>query len=184
MRVWPGRPYPLGAAWDGAGVNFAVFSENATAVELCLFDGPHGRERRVPLRETPWLANLELDIAFLAHAGVLAAQQARRLTAVARERAPAEVWIGYDCILETSRPHLITICDHAIVSLRATLIADRALSWIGGATSSGRSIPAAFLSRTSLTGWIGVGSPTAQWSSSPIRPAPTFSRRLRRQCRL
>ena len=33
------------------------------------------------------------------------------------------VWIGYDCILETSRPHLITIGDHAIVSLRATLIA-------------------------------------------------------------
>ncbi len=29
MRVWPGRPYPLGATWDGAGVNFALFSENA-----------------------------------------------------------------------------------------------------------------------------------------------------------
>ena len=40
MRTWPGRPYPLGAAWDGEGVNFAIFSENATAVELCLFDGP------------------------------------------------------------------------------------------------------------------------------------------------
>ncbi|HEU5115920.1 MAG TPA: hypothetical protein VFT74_04520, partial [Isosphaeraceae bacterium] len=38
MRVWPGRPYPLGASWDGAGVNFALFSENATKVELCLFD--------------------------------------------------------------------------------------------------------------------------------------------------
>ncbi len=37
MRVWPGRPYPLGATWDGAGVNFAIFSENATRVELCLF---------------------------------------------------------------------------------------------------------------------------------------------------
>ena len=34
----PGRPYPLGATWDGAGVNFALFSEHATAVELCLFD--------------------------------------------------------------------------------------------------------------------------------------------------
>ncbi len=40
MRVWPGRPYPLGATWDGEGANFALFSENATAVELCLFDGP------------------------------------------------------------------------------------------------------------------------------------------------
>ena len=40
MRVWPGRPYPLGATWNGAGANFALFSEHATKVELCLFDGP------------------------------------------------------------------------------------------------------------------------------------------------
>src|SRR5208282_431272 len=38
MRVWPGRPFPLGATWDGAGVNFALFSEHAAKVELCLFD--------------------------------------------------------------------------------------------------------------------------------------------------
>src|SRR5437762_12770062 len=38
MRLWPGRPHPLGATWDGAGVNFALFSEHATKVELCLFD--------------------------------------------------------------------------------------------------------------------------------------------------
>jgi isoamylase len=52
-RLWPGRPYPLGAAWDGAGVNFALFSEHATAVELCLFDGPNsGRAReQIVLRE-------------------------------------------------------------------------------------------------------------------------------------
>ncbi|HSF66562.1 MAG TPA: glycogen debranching protein GlgX [Nitrospiraceae bacterium] len=37
MKVWPGHPYPLGATWDGEGVNFSLFSENATAVELCLF---------------------------------------------------------------------------------------------------------------------------------------------------
>ncbi len=36
--IWPGKPYPLGASWDGQGVNFALFSENATRVELCLFD--------------------------------------------------------------------------------------------------------------------------------------------------
>jgi isoamylase len=40
MRVQPGRPYPLGATWDGLGVNFAIFSENADKVELCLFDSP------------------------------------------------------------------------------------------------------------------------------------------------
>jgi glycogen operon protein len=36
--VWPGRPYPLGATWDGAGVNFAIYSEYASKVELCLFN--------------------------------------------------------------------------------------------------------------------------------------------------
>jgi len=42
VAVWPGKPYPLGSTWDGEGVNFAVFSENADKVELCLFD-PKGR---------------------------------------------------------------------------------------------------------------------------------------------
>ena len=53
MRVWPGQPYPLGATWDGSGVNFALFSENATAVELCLFAGEQdGVEReKIWLRE-------------------------------------------------------------------------------------------------------------------------------------
>ncbi len=53
MRVWTGHPYPLGATWDGVGVNFALFSEHATAVELCLFDSPYaGRESiRIPLVE-------------------------------------------------------------------------------------------------------------------------------------
>jgi isoamylase len=37
--VWPGRPYPLGARWDGHGTNFSLFSEHAERVELCLFDG-------------------------------------------------------------------------------------------------------------------------------------------------
>jgi isoamylase len=38
MRVWPGKSYPLGATWDGKGVNFALFSEHASKIELCLFD--------------------------------------------------------------------------------------------------------------------------------------------------
>src|SRR5947207_12186586 len=37
-RIWPGLPYPLGASWDGNGVNFALFSAHAEKVELCLFD--------------------------------------------------------------------------------------------------------------------------------------------------
>jgi isoamylase len=40
MRVWPGSPHPLGSTWDGEGVNFAVFSEHATSVDLCLFGDP------------------------------------------------------------------------------------------------------------------------------------------------
>src|ERR1700694_3463910 len=53
MRVWPGRPYPLGATWDGAGVNFAIFSEHAAKVELCLFDDAAATKEshRIPLPE-------------------------------------------------------------------------------------------------------------------------------------
>ncbi|HEY9597123.1 MAG TPA: hypothetical protein V6D33_05585, partial [Cyanophyceae cyanobacterium] len=38
LALWPGRVYPLGATWDGKGTNFALYSENATGVELCFFD--------------------------------------------------------------------------------------------------------------------------------------------------
>jgi len=50
--VWPGKPHPPGATWDGEGVNFALFSEHAQKVELCVFDD-HGRRelQRVELRE-------------------------------------------------------------------------------------------------------------------------------------
>jgi isoamylase len=44
MRTWPGRPYPLGATWDGRGVNFALYSENSTKVELCLFDSANDKK--------------------------------------------------------------------------------------------------------------------------------------------
>jgi len=48
--AWPGVSHPLGATYDGVGTNFAVFSEAADLVELCLFDD-QGAETRVPLRE-------------------------------------------------------------------------------------------------------------------------------------
>ena len=52
MKLWPGKPYPLGATWDGAGVNFSLFSENATKVELCLFDrNDDRRETRIAMTE-------------------------------------------------------------------------------------------------------------------------------------
>ncbi len=50
MKVWPGKPYPQGATWDGSGVNFAIFSENATGVELCFFDS-EGNETSIPVTE-------------------------------------------------------------------------------------------------------------------------------------
>jgi glycogen operon protein len=52
-RVWPGRAYPLGATWDGKGVNFAVYAEHATKVELCLFDSVDAEKEslRIPMPE-------------------------------------------------------------------------------------------------------------------------------------
>ena len=52
-RVWPGRPYPLGATWDGRSVNFAIYSENATRVELCLYDNAESttESRKIDLPE-------------------------------------------------------------------------------------------------------------------------------------
>ena len=52
LRVEPGQPHPLGATWDGGGVNFALFSANAKKVELCLFDPSGKRETdRIALPE-------------------------------------------------------------------------------------------------------------------------------------
>ncbi|HXE79762.1 MAG TPA: alpha-amylase family glycosyl hydrolase, partial [Vicinamibacterales bacterium] len=53
LRVWPGQPYPLGATWNGLGVNFALYSEHATKVELCLFDSVDAKHEsaRVTLPE-------------------------------------------------------------------------------------------------------------------------------------
>jgi glycogen operon protein len=50
IDIWPGHPFPLGPAWDGAGTNFSLFSENAERVELCFFDEANS-ETRVELTE-------------------------------------------------------------------------------------------------------------------------------------
>ncbi|WP_326827008.1 glycogen debranching protein GlgX [Streptosporangium sp. NBC_01639] len=50
IEIWPGDPYPLGATYDGAGTNFALFTEAAERVELCLFDEDN-KETRVPFTE-------------------------------------------------------------------------------------------------------------------------------------
>jgi glycogen operon protein len=52
METQPGEPYPLGATWDGEGVNFALFSENADRVELCLYEGPEGDHERARVELT------------------------------------------------------------------------------------------------------------------------------------
>ncbi len=51
--AWRGQPYPLGATWDGSGVNFALFSEHASAVQLCLFDNQDPRQQiaSIPVKE-------------------------------------------------------------------------------------------------------------------------------------
>jgi isoamylase len=61
MRLKEGRPYPLGAGYDGNGVNFALFSAHAESVELCLFDADERETGRVPLPEQSdgvWFGNL------------------------------------------------------------------------------------------------------------------------------
>jgi glycogen operon protein len=53
ITVYPGEPYPLGATWDGEGVNFALYSENATGVELCLFENmeSEGEHCKIEIKE-------------------------------------------------------------------------------------------------------------------------------------
>ena len=48
--IYPGTPFPLGATWDGEGVNFSVYSENATGVELCLFQTVYDEEESIRVR--------------------------------------------------------------------------------------------------------------------------------------
>jgi isoamylase len=51
--ILPGKPYPQGATWDGTGVNFSIYSEGASAIELCLFDEPAGAAKTIiPIRES------------------------------------------------------------------------------------------------------------------------------------
>lgn len=64
VKAVPGKPYPLGATWDGEGVNFTIYSETAEKVELCLFDEPDSKaeRERVLLREVTghvWHAYLQ-----------------------------------------------------------------------------------------------------------------------------
>ena len=76
MQIWPGTAYPLGATYDGSGTNFALFSEIADSVELCLFDAD-GTETRVELPEVD---------AFVWHA-FLPGRRARPAVRVPRARA-------------------------------------------------------------------------------------------------
>ena len=50
LNVWPGKSYPLGSTWDGDGVNFSLFSEHATSVELLLFESPDDRRPKYTVR--------------------------------------------------------------------------------------------------------------------------------------
>ncbi len=68
MQIWPGRPYPLGATYDGTGTNFAIFSEVAERIELCLID-ELGMETRMDLPEVD---------AFVWHGYLPAAQPGQR----------------------------------------------------------------------------------------------------------
>ncbi|MEX2080339.1 MAG: glycogen debranching protein GlgX, partial [Dehalococcoidia bacterium] len=60
LRAYPGQPYPLGATWDGLGVNFALFSEHAEAVELCIFEGTDEVERVAVRDQTDYVWHVYL----------------------------------------------------------------------------------------------------------------------------
>jgi hypothetical protein len=100
-RIYPGllleRERELWVEYvDGervTAVDGALIGDLAALLGVLMKRAPH----RVPLAETPWLANLELDLAFLAGVGVLESGVAARLADRARELAPREVWVGYDC---------------------------------------------------------------------------------------
>ncbi|AXI77015.1 glycogen debranching protein GlgX [Peterkaempfera bronchialis] len=85
MQVWPGHPYPLGATYDGAGTNFAVFSEAADRIELCLI-ADDGSETAVELRETD---------AFVRHAYLPGVQPGQRYGF--RVHGPYEPEHGHRC---------------------------------------------------------------------------------------
>ncbi|MCC2308521.1 glycogen debranching protein GlgX [Cellulomonas chengniuliangii] len=85
MQIWPGRPYPLGATFDGTGTNFALFSEVAERVELCLLDAD-GSETRVDLPEVD---------AFVWHGYVPALQPGQRYGF--RVHGPYEPSEGHRC---------------------------------------------------------------------------------------
>ncbi|WP_055586539.1 glycogen debranching protein GlgX [Peterkaempfera griseoplana] len=85
MQVWPGHPYPLGATYDGAGTNFAVFSEAADRIELCLV-ADDGSETAVELRETD---------AFVRHAYLPGVQPGQRYGF--RVHGPYDPAAGHRC---------------------------------------------------------------------------------------
>ena len=58
LKVWLGKPYPLGATWMGNGVNFAIYSEHATGVDLCLFENAEAREELIRIRMTEQTDNV------------------------------------------------------------------------------------------------------------------------------
>ncbi len=108
LRLTAGRPAPLGAHWDGRGVNFALFSAHAEAVELCLFDGSQLRSARLPeCTDQVWHGYLEgagpgLRYAYRVHGPYAPAQghrfDARRLLLdpYAREVAGRFSWPAHD----------------------------------------------------------------------------------------
>jgi isoamylase len=96
MQIWPGRPYPLGATYDGTGTNFAIFSEVAERIELCLID-ELGMETRIDLPEVD---------AFVWHGYLPAAQPGQRYGY--RVHGPYDPSRGHRC-----NPHKLLLDPYA-----------------------------------------------------------------------
>ena len=74
MQIRPGSMYPLGASYDGAGVNFALYSQVAQKVELCLFD-EHDAETRIEMTEQRIAETVQINRPFGDHKDVAAFQK-------------------------------------------------------------------------------------------------------------
>ena len=109
MRIWRGSPYPLGATWDGAGVNFALFSEHATQVELCLFDSAERRARK------PSGSAAGADVSGMA-----------RL--LSRSAARAALWLSRPRAVRAARPGTASIRNKLLLDPYAKAIG-RDLTW-------------------------------------------------------
>ncbi|MBC3786398.1 glycogen debranching protein GlgX [Spirosoma utsteinense] len=156
IQTKPGKPYPLGATYDGEGVNFALFSENATAVYLCLYDpaDPSSETTRIPLIEQTdlvWhiyvdglqpgqLYGFRIDGPYDPKLGSFFNANKLLLDPYARAiNAPInhnDAWLGYDYKNKSEDRYLIKSEEDSGPSMPKSVVIDTDFDWDGDAAPS------------------------------------------------